>query len=452
MEVAINKGRFSFRGGVHPADRKELAQDQAILPGPIPSQLVVPLSQHIGQVCRPLVKKGQLVQQGELIADQDAYVSAPVHAPMAGKVKEVSLQPHPVLGRCMAVVIEVDQNSVGQADQPQLPADLDLAKYQPEKIRQDVRNAGLVGMGGAGFPTHVKLDPNPNRPHDTLIVNGCECEPYITCDYRLMVERPLKVVVGALLAAKAWGSRQIYIAIEDNKPKAIQSISNAIRAIVVEGRIEVAVLPTRYPQGGERQLIRAVTGRIVPTGGIPPMIGVLVLNVATASAIADAVVWSRPLTHRIVTVTGSAVARPANLEVPIGTPVGQLIDHCSLKHAAARVVLGGPMMGIAIADPNTPIIKTTNAIVVLGDHELRMGQQGPCIRCGRCVDACPEGLNPSLLARTVQQYAWDLAKDNFITACIECGCCSYVCPVGIELAGYIKTGKAFLARQTSKKT
>jgi len=449
METAKRKGRFSFRGGVHPPGSKELSEQQPISPGPEVTQLTVSLSQHIGQVCKPLVKKGDQVQSGQRIGDDQAYVCAPVHAPLTGRVKEVSLQPHPVLGRCMGVVIDVDQPGQVQAGASSSFEGLDLDRYQPEQIRQAVRDAGVVGMGGAGFPTQVKLDPNPKWPHDLIIINGCECEPYITCDYRLMLERPYKVIAGALLAAKAWGGQRILIAIEDNKPKALEAVSAAI-ARMAPDKMGLVVLRTRYPQGGERQLIRAVTGKVVPTGQIPPMIGILVMNVATAAAVADAVVLGRPLTHRVVTVTGRAVARPSNLEVPIGTSIGRLLDHCGLTEDVAKVVVGGPMMGFAIADLACPVTKTTNAVIALTADQIRRPEQGPCIRCGRCLQACPEGLNPTLLAHAVKGYAWDLAKANYITACIECGCCSYVCPAKIELAGLIKTGKVFLARQKGK--
>lgn len=446
MGVTVIKGRSSFHGGVHPPDNKAISAYSSIKQGPLPGPLTIPLSQHIGQICKPIVSKGDQVQAGQKIADDQAYVCAPVHAPLAGMVKDIGLQPHPVLGRCPAIVIEVQQ----QGDLPTraMPADLDLERFQPEQIRLAVRQAGVVGMGGAGFPTQVKLDPNPKWRQEILIINGCECEPYITCDYRLMVERAEKILVGALLAAKAWGAKEIYIAIEDNKPKAIETIKDAIGTLSAQA-IQLVVLRTRYPQGGERQLIKAVTGRIVPTGGIPPMIGVLVMNVATACAVADAVVLGLPLTHRIVTVTGQAVCKPGNFEVPIGMTVGQLLDFCGVSQKAAKVIIGGPMMGVAIADLSTPIIKTTNAITVLTEEQVRRAslEHSPCIRCGRCLEACPERLNPTLLAHAVKRYDWGLAKENFITACIECGCCSYVCPAKIELAGYIKTGKVFLARQ-----
>lgn len=445
MGVTALKGRSSFRGGVHLPDSKALSADSPIIQGPLPGLLTIPLSQHIGQICKPIVSKGDPVQAGQKIADDQACVSAPIHAPLAGKVKDIGLQPHPVLGRCPGIVIEVQQGDLPTRD---MPADLNLERFRPEQIRLAVRQAGVVGMGGAGFPTQVKLEPNPKWRQEILIINGCECEPCITCDYRLMVERAQKIVVGALLAARAWGAKEIYIAIEDNKPKAIEAIKDAIDALSPQ-TVQLVVLRTRYPQGGERQLIISVTGRIVPTGGIPPMIGVLVMNVATACAVADAVVLGLPLTHRIVTVTGQAVSRPGNLEVPIGTSVGQLLDFCGGTQKAAKVIIGGPMMGMAIADMSTPIIKTTNAITVLTADQVRRAslEHSPCIRCGRCLQACPERLNPTLIAHAVKRYDWGLAKENFITACIECGCCSYVCPAKIELAGYIKTGKVFFARQ-----
>jgi len=451
MEVDI-AGKLSFRGGVHPPEKKSLTRDSEIQPGPAAEQVAVMLSQHTGAVCRPLVRSGDMVQAGQKIGDSDAYVSAPVHSPITGKVKEIALRSHPVLGRSPAVIIDAYPYSPTKQPRFELPDDFDESRYLPEQICEAIRQAGIVGMGGAGFPTRVKIEPNPQMPKDILIVNGCECEPYITCDYRLMLERSDQIIAGVKLARRASGCSRVFVGIEDNKPEAIEAISAAISRSRHSDGIRVVPVKTKYPQGGERQLVKAILNRNVPTGGIPPMIGVVVLNVATAAAIAEAVLADLPLTHRVVTVTGEAIAKPGNYNVAIGTSVGRLIEFCGgVTQKSAKVVLGGPMMGIAVADLETPITKTTNAITVLTKEQIGRAKfarrQTPCIRCGRCLAACPENLSPTKIAHAVKSNLLDVAESYYINACTECGCCSYVCPAKIELTGYIKTGKIFLARQ-----
>jgi len=445
----------SFAGGVHPPEGKHLTEDRAIEPGPATKELAILLSQHIGAPAQATVKKGDAVAAGQQIGECKAFVCAPVHAPTAGKVKEVSLLPHVVLGRAMGVIVETESAAQPIAPAFRRPEGFDPGTYTPEQICEAVRSAGIVGMGGAGFPTSVKIQPDAKAPKETLIVNGCECEPYITCDYRIMLEWTEQIITGVQLVARACGARDVFIAIEDNKPKAIEQMSASLQKLNLSAALRVVPVKTKYPQGGERQLIRAVTEKVVPTGGIPPMIGVVVTNVATAAAIADAVVHGRPLTHRVVTVTGWGVARPGNYYVPIGTSVQALIDHCGgMTDDAVKVVLGGPMMGIAIADLSTPITKTGGAVMVLTKRQIgtdRFEQrQTACIRCGRCLQACPENLNPTRIAHAVKNNLMDLAERYFISACIECGCCSYVCPANIDISGYIKTGKIFLARRKKK--
>lgn len=449
-------GRSSFPGGTHPPQSKNLTCDSRIQPGPVVKQVAVMLSQHIGAACQPTVKKGDLVQAGQKIGDSDAFVSAPVHSPISGKVKEVSLQSHPVLGRNPAVIIEANAEN----NLPKKPAfnkftgSFSEENYSVEQICTAIREGGLVGMGGAGFPTRVKIQPNQQQPKETLIINGCECEPYITCDYRIMLEWTNQIIAGIKLARKATGCSKVFIGIEDNKPQAIESFSEVLKNSG-NNDIKVVSVKTKYPQGGERQLIKAVLDRYVPTGGIPPMIGVVVLNIATAAAIAEAVVCKQPLTHRVVTVTGEAIARPGNYYMPIGLPVSEIIDFCGgVTQKSAKVVVGGPMMGIAIADLSTPTSKTTGAVTVLTEEQIGRAKferrQTPCIRCGRCLEVCPENLMPTKIAHAVKNNLLDIAESYYIRACIECGCCSYVCPAKIEIAGYIKTGKITLARQKKK--
>jgi len=449
------KGRLTFPGGVHPPTGKKLAREIEIQDGPSVKQVSIMLSQHIGAACLPLVKKGDIVQAGEKIGDADAFVCAPVHTPVRGKVKEISLQSHAVLGRSPAVVIEAEADNPTRAPQSELEGDFDINKYSVEDICTAVREAGLVGMGGAGFPTRVKIEPNPRLPKETMIINGCECEPCITCDYRIMLEWPKKIIAGIKLAKKASGCSRVIIGIEDNKPEAMEAMSAALNDLANGNNIKIVPVKTKYPQGGERQLIRAILKKNVPTGGIPPMIGVVVLNVATCAAIAEAVVNGSSLTHRVVTVTGNTIAKPGNYYSAIGTSIKELIEFSGgVTKKSAKVVLGGPMMGIAVADLAMPITKTSGAITVLTKEDIGRAKfarrQTACIRCGRCLEVCPEGLNPTKIAHAVKYGFLDVAESYYINGCIECGCCSYVCPANIEVTGYIKTGKIFLARQKKK--
>jgi electron transport complex protein RnfC len=448
-------GRFTFSGGVHPPESKELTCDSQIQPGPDVKQVAVMLSQHIGAVCRPLIHKGDAVQAGQKVGDSDSFVSAPVHSPINGKIKEIALRSHAVLGRTLAVVIDALPNNPSKRSYFKLDDDINVDNYSPEQICEAVREAGLVGMGGAGFPTRVKIEPNPRLPKEFLIINGCECEPYITCDYRIMLEWTRQIIAGIELARKASGCSKVFFGIEDNKPQAIEVMNIALKKFGKDDKIKVIPLKTKYPQGGERQLIKAILKKSVPAGGIPPMIGVVVLNVATTAAIAEAVIAKLPLTHRVVSVTGEAIAKPGNYYVAIGTSVKDLLDFCgSVTQKSAKVVLGGPMMGIAIADLDTPITKTTNAVTVLTKEQIGRAKfarrQTPCIRCGRCLEVCPENLNPTRIAHAVKNNLLKVAESYYMSACIECGCCSYICPANIEITGYIKTGKIFLARQKKK--
>ncbi len=449
-------GKSTFSGGVHPSERKSLTENCPIKPGPLPAQVAIMLSQHIGAICEPLVKKGDLVTAGQLIGTSQSFVSASVHSPVNGKVREIALRCHSVTGRSPAIIIDVEEDFSGRTEPFQLSDNFDISHYSGEQICQAVSDAGLVGMGGAGFPTRVKIEPNPSMPKSTMIVNGCECEPYITCDYRLMLERGRMIVAGIKLAKKASQCKRVFIGIEDNKPDAIDAINKILAQTSDCENISVTVLKTKYPQGGERQLINSVLKKHVPTGTIPPVIGVLVINVATCLGIAEAVINKQPLTHRVVTVSGRSIANCGNFYVPLGTTVSQLIDFCGgVTEKAARVIMGGPMMGSSIADLETPITKISGAITVLASKQICRSKsqliETACIRCGRCLDVCPENLDPTKLAHAVKYNALDLAKDYYIDACMECGCCSYICPANIDITGHIKTGKMHLARLQKQK-
>lgn len=447
------KGILTFAGGVHPSEMKELSEDCPIQPGPKPKQLFVHLSQHLGAPCKAVVAKKDTVIQGQLLADSEAFVSAPIHSPIAGTVKDIALSSHPVLGRSMSVVIDANEETdITLPDMSAFTADFDETQYDPSHIITLVGKAGVVGMGGAGFPSKVKMSPNPQMPLDTLIINGCECEPYITCDYRMMIEWTNQILAGVKLIKRASKVDRVFIAIEDNKPKAIECFKKAVKEHKNCEDIEVSVVKTKYPQGGEKQLIRSILKKDIPVGGIPPMIGVLVCNVATAAAVADAVVLEKPLTHRAVTVSGGGINNRGNFYCAIGTTVQELLDFCGgINEKAVRIIMGGPMMGFAIADLSTPITKTSGAITVLTKKEVGNAKyqqrQTACIRCGRCVSVCPANLNPTKIAHCVKNDMIDAAKDYYMLSCIECGCCSYVCPANIELTGYIKTGKILEARR-----
>lgn len=447
------RGKYTFPGGVHPLEGKEFSENCPIEVIPTPKQVSILLSQHLGAPCQPLVAKRDAVIAGQMIGKSDAFVSAPIHSPVNGVVKDICLLPHPVIGRTMGIIIDVDEeeNAPKQPVNALFDASFNPNDHAVEQICTAVNDAGLVGMGGAGFPTRVKIEPNPAMPKEILLINACECEPFITCDYRVMLEWTWQFLAGVRLAARASGCEKVRIGIEDNKPEAIKVVREAVEQLTDAGDIQVVPLKTKYPQGGERQLIRSILKKNVPTGSIPPTIGVCVLNVATCTAIAEAVVAKNPLTHRVVTVTGRAINKPGNCYVPLGMSVAELIDYCGgLTEKAAKVILGGPMMGFAIADLSTPLTKTSGSLLFLTKQEVTKAkyekQVTACIRCGRCLTACPEHLNPTKIAHAVKYNKLDLAKDYYLSACIECGCCSYVCPANIEITGYIKTGKLLDAR------
>ncbi len=397
---------------------------------PVPTRLVVPLSQHLGAPCASLVSKGDRVERGQVIGDVDAMVSAPVHSPVAGTVTEVGTTLVAGGQRVAAVMIEPD-------------AEQDLAAYVPvpdgADARARVRAAGIVGMGGATFPSTVKLTPPKGMEVDTVILNGCECEPFLTCDHRLMLEEPERVVAGAQKIRDIVGARRVIIGLEDNKPDA----AAALRAVAGSG-IEVMELPTRYPQGAEKQLIYALLKKEVPHGKLPAATGALVHNVATAVAIADALDHGKPLTERIVTVTG-AVARPGNYRVLLGTLVSDLIEHAGgLVGDVERVISGGPMTGMALGNLDVPITKGSSGIVALpkGVAAPAISDDQPCIRCGRCPEACPMGLEPYILATFAGKRMWDAGAERHVIDCIECGACSYVCPTKRPLLQLIRVGKS----------
>lgn len=437
----------TFRRGVHPSDEKALSQDAAITCLPTPKEVRIPLLQHLGATCEAVVKPRQEVAIGDLVGDSGAFISAPVHASVAGKTAREAVATLPNGRHVTVIPVKAgEQELEGQALYDDVfGGDWRLAEAggrDSQEIVAAVKSAGLVGMGGAAFPTYVKLTANPARPVDAVLVNGCECEPFLTADYRVMVEAPEPVVGGAVLAGRATGAERILIAIEDNKPLAVERM----RAAAAGTDVEVVVVPTKYPQGAEKQLVFASLGRVVPAGGLPLDVGVVVVNVETAAAIARAVLRGRPFTHRVVTVTGRGVRRPANLLAPIGVSYGELIEAAGgLTADARRVLAGGPMMGFSIGSLETPVTKGTGAVTVLTEAEIAGAAETACLRCGRCVDVCPLGLVPTRIAIASRRRAWDLARRYHIEDCMECGCCAWICPARIPLVQLIRTGKAEIA-------
>ena len=433
---------FSFFGGVHPKENKWYACDKETVVFPEPDVLVIPMSQHIGAPCKPLVKKGDLVTVGQKIGDNQG-LCVPVHASVSGKVKAVEAKPHTNGSTVMSVVIENDHlGTLCEDIKPRTQEEVDA--LTKEDIIGIVREAGIVGMGGATFPTHVKLN---GQGVDTVIVNAGECEPFITSDDRLCREEPAKVIGGLKIVMKVFGLKEGHIGIEDNKPEAVKALN---ACLCKEDGITVDVLPAKYPQGAEKQLIYAVTGREVPSGGLPAAVGCAVFNAATVKAIYDAVYEGMPLIKRIVTVSGDVLMDPKNLLVPIGTPFEALIEACGFKENPYKVLSGGPMMGAAQYDLSVPTIKGVNAITVLGASNKYDVKDYRCLRCGKCIDACPMKLIPVLMYKAMQSNDIQEMKDNNIMDCIECGSCAYTCPASVPLVLGFRVAKQLIRNDAAK--
>jgi electron transport complex protein RnfC len=403
---------------------------------PLPQKAYIPLSQHLGKPCSPLVKVGDSVGLGQKIAVSEAGVSSCVHASICGKVIAIRDWPHPVLGRCKTIIIEGDGTDRLPFTVYRLPDEIN--NLTPQQIRDIVQEAGIVGMGGAGFPTHIKL--NPPKPIDTLIINGAECEPYLTSDYRLMVEKTNEIFKSIELVKRCLGAKEVYVAIEEDKPEAIKAFT------VYRLPFTVKILKSFYPQGGEKQLIKNILGKEVPRGKLPFDVGVVVQNVATVFAIYEAVYLHKPLYERVVTVTGSCVSRPKNLLVRIGTPIKDSLAYCSLKEEPAKIIIGGPMMGISQYTEEVPIIKCSGGVILFNKKEAEMSEEEFCIRCGACVRECPIGLMPCLISLASERSMWKEAKSYGVADCIECGLCSYVCPANRLLVQSIKRAKLEVAK------
>lgn len=436
------KIRTFSRGGVHP-DECKLTAELATVVADLPNQAVFPLSQHIGAPAKPLVKKGDKVKVGTMIAEAGGYVSAPVYSSVSGTVWKVDSAIDATGYQKPAIIINVEgdewEESIDRTDTLEtVGAHPELT---PEEIVARVQRAGVTGMGGAGFPTHVKLCPPPTAKAECVILNGVECEPYITSDYRLMMEHAAEIVEGLRLLMKAAKVDKGYIGIEDNKPQAIALLSELTMA---DDHIEVVALAKKYPQGGEKQLVDAVIRRQVPAPpAIPVHVGAIVQNVGTAYAVYQAVMKNKPLFERYTTVTGKQIAHPGNFLVRMGTPFGQLIEKCGgLPEGSHKVLAGGPMMGKAVVSLDVPVCKGTNSITVLSGDDARRKAVQPCIRCGKCVDACPMGLEPYLLATLSANGLYERAEQECIVSCISCGSCQFTCPSHRPILDSILLGKA----------
>ncbi len=436
-------GRLRFRHGVHPPELKELTAHVPIRRVPYPAEIVLPLRQHAGKPAHVIVKPGDRVQRADKIGEADGWVSTPVHASAAGTVEDVSLWPHPDGSYAPAVRIAVDPYSP-QAPRPRMLPD--WATLSPPELIAAIREAGVVGLGGAAFPTHVKLAPPKDQVVDTLLLNGCECEPYLTTDHRTMVEYPERVQLGIRIMMRCLGVKRAVIGVERNKPDAIDAIR---RTLPEDLDVTVQALEVKYPQGAEKMLIKALLDREVPSGKLPMHVGVVVQNVASVATIAEVFDTGLPLVERIVTVTGRGVRRPSNLIVPVGMKVRDLLEACGgLAPDAGEIVFGGPMMGSAQAHPDTPVLKGTTGVVVLTRAETKPAVSYPCVRCGHCLDACPVFLNPQLLGQLALRGRYvEMQEQHHLADCMLCGCCGYTCPSNIPLPQLFNLAKAALRRQ-----
>ncbi|RJR20555.1 MAG: electron transport complex subunit RsxC [Desulfobacteraceae bacterium] len=426
------------KGGIHPPEHKEISERLPIEGMPVPDEVEILLQQHFGAPCSPLIKKKDTVAEGDMIGKVTAGLGACVHASVSGAIKNIGTSSHPASIKAPSITIQTDRQAPPKVFEPvdwkNLPRDVLLAR---------IKEAGVVGIGGAGFPTHVKLAPPPEAKVDTLLLNGAECEPYLTTDHRIMLESPGEVVEGARIILAILGITDCRIGIEANKPDAIEAVKKAASERSANGwRISVAPLEVKYPQGSEKQLIQSITGRKVPGFGLPFDVGVIVQNVGTARAVYEAVCLGKPLYEKVITVSGKGISRPANLLVKIGTRLSDIVDYLGgIRRDLAKVVMGGPMMGFAIPSLDVPVMKTTSGVLFLAEDEADTSPHGHCIRCGWCLDACPMGLSPNEIGIYVEAGRAEETSQFGLFECFECGCCAFVCPARRPLVQFIRLAK-----------
>ena len=439
-----NGKALSFKGGIHPSkDGKAISSSASIQDAPLLAEYSLIIQQNIGAPPKLLVAKGDEVKKGQLVAEAGGFVSVPLHSPTSGKIKAINNISGPMGVPVQAVIIEAD----GKDEWGELMPPLDWKNSDPQALKDRIRDAGIVGMGGAAFPTHVKLSPPPGKKIDCLILNGAECEPYLTADHRLMLESPEKVLEGAAILGRALGVADIYIGVEVNKVDAIDILLSKS----ADYGVKIVGLKVKYPQGAEKHLISAITGREVPTGGLPMDVGCVVQNVGSAAAVADAVIEGKPLIERITTVTGEPVKNPSNWRLKLGTPVVEAIKFAGgVVCEPGKVILGGPMMGFAQKSLQVTVMKNTSGILLLKRDDIFQYQSTACIRCGKCLDACPMNLQPGSLSAAIESEKFGVAAKNNVMDCVECGSCAYVCPSYRPLVQHFRRAKAEI-RNSAKK-
>ncbi len=436
---------MKFSGGIHPASLKTLSGVRDLLIIPPPKNATIPLHQHTGSPCEPLFEVGHLVSVADKIGDSTAFISAPVHTSIGGTITAIAMAPHPLLGESRAIIIGAE----GSQDFNE-PEWREWERLLPDEIISIVREAGIVGMGGAAFPTHVKMKIPEGKKADILIINGAECEPYLTADEKIILMHPSRILEGIKILCSVIRPQRCLIAIEDNKPEAMKVLQESLNSQKMPVPTEVRRLKTLYPQGSEKQLIYSLTEREVPSGGLPVDVGVLMQNVGTALCIFEAVVKRKPLFERVITVSGMAIAQPGNYLVRLGTPIEDIVKFAGgIKGKCAKVIMGGPMMGVAQCNLGAPVIKGTSGLLFLSEKEAARSNEGPCIRCGACLKNCPMRLSPTHLARMARKGRFEEAKaEHHLMDCIECGCCTYACPARIPIVHYVRLAKAALRNKT----
>ncbi|MCM8785698.1 MAG: electron transport complex subunit RsxC [Candidatus Omnitrophica bacterium] len=424
-----------FKGGVKLLDFKSLSKDEEIKDFKEPDKVVIPLSQHTGAPAKPVVKKGDYVVKGQVIGEINGFISSYIHSSISGKVVDILPWNLPTNRKSLSIVIENDGQKKGIEKNQR-----NWLNLESSEIINIVRESGIVGLGGAAFPTHVKLTIPEGKKAEFIIINGCECEPFLTCDYRVLKEYTDEVIEGIQIICKATNVKKVFIGIEHNKIDLIPILNNAIKNLKIYLEIEIKILPEKYPQGSEKHLIKSILNREVPSGGLPIDVGCIVFNVQTTLAIKRAVCDGMPLTERILTCTG-LVEKPNNLKVKIGTLISEILKFCEGKiNSGRKIVIGGPMMGIQIPNPDVPVIKGTTGILLLPEEDIPEKIQ-PCIRCGKCLEVCPMFLAPSEIGRYVEFERFDKCENLNVFDCIECGCCSYICPAKRPLVDFIKYAK-----------